>query len=202
VVGRGQIIELGGSQIFTNDRLDKLDNSVLVANMVQPGSWNPLTILETHDVDGASQGSTGEVTIGQLMSPSVRNALMLLFWAGFLWMLWHWRRLGRPVEEDPLVRVPASQLVVATGDLLELSQQHTAAAVMLRDDFRRTVADRLGIDAGIETNAFVEVVSRRTGVDAHRLRTALRAETVSTPESLVAYSQHLERLQQEVKHVR
>jgi hypothetical protein len=202
VVGRGRVVALGGSEIFTNDRLGKADNAVLLMNIVQPGSSNPVTLLETRDESSDVSPTEGGVTLSSLYSDRFRDGMWMLFTAVILFMLFKARRLGRPVEEEPLVRIPASQLVVATGDLLELAQQPRAAAAMLRDDLRRSLAERFGLRADTETGVLVELISQRTGIDPQRVRVALNDDAVNSPESLVAYAQHVERLQMEVKHVR
>lgn len=200
--GEGRVIALGGSEIFTNDRLGRDDNAVLLTNLVRPNASTTLTILETRDKTSESLSTDGGGSIYSLFSSRFRDALWMLLSATIVFMLWKSRRLGQPVDEEPLVRIPASQLVVATGDLLELAQQPRAAAAMLRDDLRRTLADRFGLRADAETSVLVELVSQRTGIDPQRIRAALNDEAVTGPESLVVYAQQVERLQMEVKHVR
>lgn len=201
LVGRGQLIELGGSDIFTNDRLDKADNSVLVTNLLRPSAGNVIAVLDTRTPQATDAGSK-DVGLSSLVSPGVRDAFWLLFAAAALFMLWNARRLGRPIDEEPLVRIPASQLVVATGNLLELADQPRAAAEMLAADFRRSLSDRFGIRMDAENQTYIDLVSLRTGMDGGRLALAFQPERVASNESLVAYAQHLERLQQEVKNVR
>lgn len=201
VVGDGRIIGLGGSEIFTNERLGKNDNSVLVTNLARPDAASPLTILETRDVTG-DDNKTSQTSPISLFSEPFKDGLWMAFAAVIVYMMWRGRRLGRPIDEQPLVRIPASQLIVATGDLLELANQSRAAAAMLRDDFRRSLADRFGVRFDIEPDVLAELVGQRTGIDTQRIRSALRDEFVVNAESLVVYAQHIERLQQEVKHVR
>jgi hypothetical protein len=202
VVGKGRVIALGGSEIFTNDRLAKADNAVLLTNIVRPSAANPVTLLETRDDTSDSSPTSGGVDPSSLYSDRFRDGMWMLFTAIVLYLLYKARRLGRPVEEEPLVRIRASQLVVATGDLLELAQHPRAAAAMLRDDLRRSLAERFGLRADAEMAVLVELVSQRTGIDPQRIRSALSDEVVNSPESLIAYAQQVERLQMEVKHVR
>jgi hypothetical protein len=201
-VGRGRIIALGGSEIFTNDRLDVADNAVLLTNIMRPSSAKPITILETRAETFSGSPTEDSPTIYSLMSSQFRDGLWMVLSAAVVFLLWNARRLGRPVDEDPLVRIPASQLVVATGDLLELADQPRAAAAMLRDDLRRTLAERFGLPADAEISVLVELVSQRSGIDPQRIRVALNDEAVTSPESLVVYAQQVERLQMEVRHVR
>jgi hypothetical protein len=202
IVDRGRVLSLGGSEIFTNDRLAKADNAVLLTNLVQPSSTNSITILETRDETSDSTVTSEGVDPGDLYSPQFRDGMWMLLSAGVIFLLWNARRLGRPVEEEPLVRIPASQLIVATGDLLELANQPRAAAAMLRDDLRRSLAERFGVRPDIETSILVDLITQRTGIDPQRIRVALSDDVVTSPESLVVYAQQVERLQMEVKHVR
>lgn len=201
-VGRGTVISLGGSHIFTNDRLDVLDNSVLLVNMLRPSENNSIAILETREGGGASVPDEDRSSVSELVPKSVVDAQWLLLTGAVAWMIWLARRLGRPVEEEPLVRIPASQLVVATGNLMELSNQPYAAAVTMRDGFRRSVSDRFGIRNDATDDVIIELVSRRTGIPEARLRAVLQPSSVVTPEALVAYAQEIEHLQQEVSYVR
>jgi hypothetical protein len=202
VIGRGRVLELGGSEIFTNDRLGKADNAVFLMNLVQPEPTGYVTLLETRSTSTQSDSTDSGVSLFDLFSKRFKDGLLLLLVASVLYLMWRARRLGKPVEEEPLVRIPASQLVAATGDLLELADQPQAAAAMMRDDLRRSLADRFGLRADADVNALVELISQRTGIDPQRIRAALNDDSVTGPESLVVYAQQVERLQMEVKHVR
>jgi hypothetical protein len=159
-------------------------------------------LLETKGSSSDATGDEAGVSLFSLFSQRFKDGLWLLFVAAVLYAMWRARRLGRPVEEEPLVRIPASQLVAATGDLLELAEQPRAAAAMLRDDLRQSLADRFGLQPDAETTVLVELISQRTGIDPQRIRVALNDGAVTGPESLVVYAQQVERLQMEVKHVR
>lgn len=201
-VGRGTVLGLGGSEIFTNDRLGKADNAVFLMNLVRPQSTGFVTLLETQGTSDQSHSTESGFKISDLYSQRFKDGELLLLVATLLYLMWRARRLGRPVEEEPLVRIPASQLVAATGDLLELADQPRAAAAMMREDLRRSLAERFGLQANADIAALVELISQRTGIDPQRIRAALNDESVTGPESLVVYAQQVERLQMEVKHVR
>jgi hypothetical protein len=198
-VGSGRVIDLAGPAIFTNDKLGKADNAVLLVNLLQPSSRSPVTYLETQDV-ASVEPIEGE-TLDELIPDRVKQASLMLLIAGALLIVWRWRRFGKPIEEPMLVRVPASQLTIAVGDLMQTAGRTDAAVAMLRNDLRRTICDIVGLPVTSSPESIAAVAAERTGVDRARLLRVL-AETPVDAKSLVAFAQHVEDLHREVTHVR
>lgn len=155
--GDGTIISLGGPSTFTNVELGSEDNALLAVVLLAPDGQGGVTVLEPPPPGG------GDATLVDLIAPDVRLALLQLLIAFMIFVLWRSRRLGRPVVEASPVEVPGSELVVAVGNLLQTSGAAAHAAGTLREDARRTLAERLGLPPGTPPQVLAETAAARTG---------------------------------------
>lgn len=163
----GELIALGGADAFTNARLAEADNAVLLARLLGPGRDAPVVVA-----DLAPPG-TGDDTLWELVPDRVYLAMLLLI-AAFVLLAWErGRRLGAPVEERMPVRVPANELVLATGELMQRSQTREAAAAVVRDGFRRDAALRLGLGPDADRELLADRVAGWSGADPEGVAIAL-----------------------------
>jgi hypothetical protein len=121
--------------------------------------------------------------------------------AFLLFALWRARRLGRVVPESQPVELPASELVVAVGNLLQQAGHQEAAGNLLRDDLRRSLAERLGLGPGAPPEQVAEVAALRTGIPAARLLHVLRPASIDSSDDLLVLAVEAESLRREVMHV-
>src|SRR5438552_28106 len=138
-VGRGRVVQLGGAGGFINSRLGKVDNGLLAATLLAPRRDSRVAVLQP------AVAGDGAKSLTDLVSPRVKLALLQLAIAFGIVVLWRARRLGRPVLEVQPVHIAGSELVAAVGNLLQRAKGRPRAAALLRDDLRRTLADRLGL---------------------------------------------------------
>ncbi|MGH8906353.1 MAG: DUF4350 domain-containing protein [Egibacteraceae bacterium] len=185
-MGEGTVVALGGPAAFVNERLGRADNALLAVALLGGG----VTLLEP---PGPGEG---DATLADLLDPRVRVALVQLAVAFLLVVAWRARRLGRPVREPVPVRIPASELVIAVGNLLAQAGGRTRGAALLRDDLRRQLADRLGLPASAPLESLAAAASARAAgrLDAAAVRSALDGPVPRTEEELVALARQLERV--------
>ncbi len=193
--GEGQLVAVGGAAFATNDRLAAEDNAVLAAGLLAPRSGTTVRF-----VDAPIPAGGGDKTLYELISDGVRRAGLQLGLAFVVYALWRAIRLGRPVREPQAVEIAGSELVAATGRLLERGRSPREAAEVLRDGLRRDLRARLGVSLDASTDTLAQVVAERSGVDLQDARTAVGDHPVTSDDELVAVARAIATVHQEVIH--
>ena len=192
--GSGMVVMTGGPTFLTNGTIGALDNAALAAAVLAPRPGTRVGVLRpswTFAADGEEQKS-----LSDLIPPRVSAAVWQLLFAFGVVVLWRMRRLGKPVAEPQSVRLPGSELVVATGNLLQRTGARKRAAELLRNDFRRTVAHRLGLPPELPSEDLAQLTALRTGADRTEIFNALTETVPDTDAELVALAQRLEVLRE------
>jgi hypothetical protein len=189
-IGRGMIVALGGPGALLNEHLAKADNALLAVALLAPDGRGPVAVLPP---PGPGEG---EATLGELLDPRVRVALWQLGGAFLVVAAWRARRLGRPVLETAPVRIPAAELVVAVGNLLQQARGRSRAAALLRGSLRRALAERAGLPLDAPVDALAAAAAARAkGPDREAVRSALDGPVPATEGDLA-------QLGREVEHIR
>jgi hypothetical protein len=98
------------------------------------------------------------------------------------------------------VEIAGSELVGATGRLLERGRAPGEAAEVLRAGLRRDLRARLGVTRDASPEALAQVVAERTGVDLDEARAAIGDHAVTNDDELVAVARAVASVHQEVLH--
>lgn len=191
--GEGDIVAVGGAAFVTNDRLVDDDNAVLAAALMTP---RPGTAVRF--VDPPLPVGGGDKSLYELVSDGVRRAGVQLGVAFLLYATWRAIRLGRPVREDQPVEIAGSELVSATGRLLERGRSPGAAAEVLRGRLRRGLGARLGLSGDEPAVTLVPVVAERAGVERSLAERAVGDDPVTTDDELVTVARAVASVHQEV----
>jgi hypothetical protein len=194
--GRGTVVALGGPNAFVNTRLDKGDNSVLAVGLLAPVRGRTVAVLRP------PRAGEGRKTLVDLISPHLKAGFLELLAAFVVVCLWRARRLGRPVLEQQLVELPGSELVVAVGNLLHQAGRRDDAGRLIRDELRRTIAERLSLGRDAPPEVVADVAAARTGVDRNRILDALADRPPVDEAALVTLAQSAEAIHQEVTRAR
>jgi hypothetical protein len=194
--GDGAIVALGGAAPLLNTNIDAHDNAVLAVALLAPTGGERIVV-----VDRPLPG-TGRDTLLDVAPRGVKLFLIQLGIAFLLYAIARARRLGRPVLEPQPVEVPASDLVVAVGSLLHVARHRDQAAAMLREDLRRTLAERLGLPTDAHPDTIVETVRSRPELPGDRIAAVLADRPVNRDEDLVSLAQLIETVRQEVTRAR
>ncbi len=200
-VGLGRMILLTTDQMFTNELIGEQDNAVLVANLIGAQGGGTLQILDP-SVDPGNDANFSDKSLLEVVPAAFYMAMLQVVVVFVVLALNRGRRFGRLVTEDLPVKLPASALVVAQGELMDTAGQTNATAAVLRSDVRRKVALLVGADPTLDADSLVATVESRTGIEPRRLRYVLVDSPVSNGSQLLALSQEIERLHQEVVNVR
>src|SRR5690606_39055825 len=155
--GRGAVVVIGGSGLVVNAGLAAGENAAVATALLAPERGTEVLVLEPR----APVASGGDRSLVDLVDPGVRLALVQLAIAFGVYAAWRARRLGRPVDEPQPAAIAASDLVAATGGLLDRARAPDHAAAVLRADLRRFLADRLGVPPGAPPDVLATVAAER-----------------------------------------
>ena len=195
-VGNGTVVAVGGAAVWVNERLDDADNAVLASALLAPSAGTRVAVVLPPLVGG------GTATLTDLVGDGTKQALLQLGIAFLLYALWRGRRLGRPVAEPQPVELAASELVVAVGDLLQQGRHHGRAAAVIRDDLRRRLAERLGLDPAAPPGHVADVAATRTALDRQRLLDLLTPGPTGGDDELVAVAAGASAVTEELSRAR
>jgi Domain of unknown function (DUF4350) len=190
--GQGTVVSIATADVFTNDRLDEADNSVLAVRLLLSADNSPVSILDPNPP------GSGSVGLWDLVADSVFQAGLQLGVAFIVYALWRARRVGRPVTEPQPVAIAGSQFVRAVGGLQQRSRATDRAAAMMRIDTRRTVCERLGVPFTVDAITLADLIAARTGLDRARVEHAVGDTPILDEASLVTLGQQLDTIRQEV----
>jgi hypothetical protein len=190
-VGSGLVVGLGGAGLWTNQRLDQLDNAALAVGLLSPADGAHVDVLV------ASLPGSGHRTVFDLLSPRLKWALLQLAVAFGVLAWWRGRRFGRPIPETGPVQLAGSEIVVAVGDLMARTSNRDAAARQLREGACSRIGAWLGLGPGSSPELVADALAARLGIP--RARTlALLSDPVVDDTALVRLAQSLADLSQEV----
>jgi hypothetical protein len=191
--GDGEIVAVGGAAFVTNERLDNVDNAVLATALLGPAEGTTIRF-----VDAPATGFGGEKSLGDLIDPGLRRAVIQLAIAFALFALWRAIRVGKPVREPLPVEIAGSELVSATGRLLEHSRAPGPSSEVLRDQLRRELRVRYGVPPSAPLESLIALVAERSGLDPAQVAAAIGDGPVTSDAELVAVARAVASVHQEV----
>jgi hypothetical protein len=190
--GAGVVVALGGADLWSNAYLGEDDNALLAADLLVPRPGYTVSWLLAPRVGG------GTATLWSLVPTRVKACLAGLAAALLVACLWQARRLGRPVLEDPLVPVPGSELVVATGRLLARNDRRQETASLLRDELCGQLRARFGQAPGTAPATVAQVAAMHVQLPPREVLDALAGPAPLDERQLLALARTLQQLREEV----
>jgi hypothetical protein len=190
--GSGRVVGLGGAGVWTNQRLDQLDNAALAIGLLAPTDGARVDVLV------ASRAGSGNRSVYDLLSPRLKWALLELVVAFGVLVWWRGRRFGRPITEAGPVQVAGSEIVLAVGELMARAGNRDAAARQLREGTCARIGSSLGLGTRSSPTAIADALAARFGIPADRTLALLSDAPVPDDAALVLLAQSLANLSQEV----
>lgn len=194
--GRGLVAGVANSVVLTNDALDDADNAVLARALLVPRRGVQVRVLDPNRFT-SDEEDVGDGTVLGALPLRGSQAVTQLVIAFIAWGLVRGRRLGAPVVEELPVPLPASDLVLASGHLLDRNGDTADAAARLRRAARRDLGVAVGLGPDPPPHELAAALEARAGVDRRLVADALLAP-VADGDALVATSAHLDRLRREL----
>ncbi len=190
--GQGVIVQLGDNEMFTNSLLRYADNGPLATALLAPTDSSRVSILMGEDAaKSVADIGSGERTLSDLVRPGVWMALLQLALAFVVFAVARAIRPGRPVREPDQVPIAGSELVVATGNLMQRAHHAQRAGWLLRGNAYRELCRRMHLPATTSIPALDAAVSARTSLAPGHVAAVLERE-VHDNDGLVRLSAHLQ----------
>jgi hypothetical protein len=137
-----------------------------------------------------SDVGAGDETLSDLVRPGVWMALAQLALAFVLFAVARGIRPGRPVSEPRPAPVAGSELVVATGNLMQRARHAERAAWLLRGECYRDICRAYRVPPTTSIDDLDRLAVQRNGLAPGELARAL-IDSVSGPEQLVDVANRL-----------
>jgi hypothetical protein len=183
--GDGRITLLGGMSPLTNALLPAEDNAVLALQLAAPGRQ----VVFGPPLPPGSSGAGG---LWDLVPDSAKAGGAAAILAAIVFALARARRLGRPVPEEALAPIPASELVRATARMYRRGRAVAYSGALLREaTVARLARSRGATNRGAE---LVTAVSHASAVPEERVREILDGPAPSTDADLISLGRDLEEL--------
>jgi len=193
-VGRGRVVVLGDRTVITNEFLREEDNAIFVLQAIPADG--PVVFGPPVPIGAATPGQG----VWKSLPTAARVCIIELGIALIAFAVWRGRRLGRPVPEDPLVPIPAGELVRATGRLLRTARATPYAG----GELRRAMIGRFSRRAGTPAASAQElamVLARAGAGTEEELARVLAGPEPQTDDDLIALGREIEQLRRRADHV-
>jgi hypothetical protein len=146
--GQGLVVGLGDNALLTNRLLPEADNAAFATALLAPYSGLRVTVIQpTGDARGVELGS-GDDTLIDLVRPSLWLALVQAGVAFMVFAVARGIRAGRAISEPLPVPIAGSQLVAATGRLMERAGHVEQACSALQVALHRDLCCELSLPLG------------------------------------------------------
>ncbi|HAP78245.1 MAG TPA: hypothetical protein DCR14_19450 [Acidimicrobiaceae bacterium] len=197
-IGDGFLVGLGDNLMFTNSGLSFADNAALATALLAPERGLTVVILRGEGAaPTAADIGTGDKTLFDLVRPGVWMALAMLALAFVLVALARAIRPGRPVREPEQVPVAGSELVSATGNLMQRARHAQRAGWLLRGQLYRELCKRLHLPPTVAIAEVDTAAATRFGLELGHVAAVLERE-VFDDAALVRLSNDLEAIRNRV----
>ena len=188
VLDDGELVSLATMAPLTNARFLDSDAAVAAVRLLAPAGDERVVVL-------AAPPGEPPPTLFDLLDPRWFDAAWLSLAGLVVLALARGRRLGRPIDEQLPVRVPAGELARAIGDLRHRAGHHERAAAALRDRTLRACRHRLGLAPTAPAAAVLEALAARGVPVAPSVAAVLGGERpVTDGDQLVAAARALAEL--------
>lgn len=188
--GEGTVVLIGGRSSLTNELLRAEDNALWALRLVGDG---PEVVFGPPQPPSAADSSGG---LWATLPPAAKVVIVAIALAAVAFALVRGRRLGRPVREEPLAPIPASELVRATGRLYRRGRTPAYAGRLMREATRARVARRLGTRG--EPTELAAILAGTTGMSGKDVEEALTGREPASDEELIRLGRLLSEVERRI----
>lgn len=189
--GQGEVVLLGGPSFVTNELLNKGENAVFALRLL--GGHGPVVFGPP-----AAPG-TQPHSLWSLVSDPARLVLIEIAVAALLFAVARGRRLGRSPSEEPIVPIPASELVQATAGLYRRARVAAFCGRMLRSSAAARLARRLGVPPDFPPAQLSELVADASSLPKDEVERALAGPDPTNDAELMTLGDELAKITRETE---
>ncbi len=173
-VGKGRLVAVADSTLFSNSNLPRSENAMFLANILAHYSRPGGRVLFDEYHHGEVDGGTGD-TVWTTLGRPLQLALIQLGLAAVALLVLLSGRFGPPVPLGRQAARTSSDYVLSLASLYRRAEAAPTALDTLYRQFLRDVCGRLGLPPDVSLERLAEVAARRGQVDRARMRGLLAA---------------------------
>ncbi len=197
-IGDGFVVGLGDNEVFVNQYLRRADNAGLAVALLTPAPDSSVSIvLGTGATAPVSEVGEGEDTLIDLVPDWAWMALVLMASAFVVFAVSRSIRVGGVLDEPLVTPIAGSELVAATGNLMQRAKHAPKAGWLLQTQLHRDLCRKFRIDIAAPLVELDSAVAARSSIQAGDVDLTLR-QTASNDAQLLALSGQINRIRKEV----
>ena len=200
-IGDGFVVGLGDNEVFVNQYLRRADNAGLAVALLTPAPGSSVSIVlgtgATAPVSEVREIGEGEDTLIDLVPDWAWMALVLVASSFVVFAVSRSVRVGGVLDEPLVTPIAGSELVAATGNLMQRAKHTPKAGWLLQTQLHRDLCREFRIDIAAPLVELDSAVAARSSIPAGDTDLTLR-QTVSTDVQLLALSGQIDRIRKEV----
>lgn len=186
--GAGTVVLAGGPSFLTDQLLNQADNATFAADLIGPG---PVVI-----------GPSGARVTSSVWA-AIPTPAKAVFWelvvAVTLFALARGRRLGTPIDEEPVSPIPSGELVDASARLYRRARAAAFCGNVLREWTAARLTRRTGVAPDADRARLAAAIARSSDVPVDRLEHALAGPDLTSDQQLVALGRELESIAEQIE---
>jgi hypothetical protein len=197
-IGDGLVIGLGDNEILVNRHLRRADNAGLAAALLAPDSESDVTILlGTGTATSVADVGEGDDTLVDLVPAWVWMVLVLGALGFVVFAVSRSFRVGAVLDEPLVTPRAGSELVAATGNLMQRAKHAGRAGWLLQTRLHRELCAELHVDPAAPLADLDRAVADRSSIEPGATEQLL-LQAVSDDTQLLALSGHIDRIRKDV----
>jgi hypothetical protein len=190
--GSGTVVLIGGPSFLTDDLLNHADNAVFTLDLFGSG---PVVVGPATPPTSASSSIWGVLPTG------AKAVVWELIIATVVFAFARGRRLGRPIDEEPISPIPSGELVLATGRLYRRARAVAFCGSLLREWTAGRLTRRTGVAPDPDRARLSVALARTASVPVDRIKQVLAGPDPTTDEQLAALGRELESVADQIEGV-
>ena len=196
--GDGVIVGLGDNESFVNRHLRRADNAGVLVSLLVPARGSDVTFLVGRGASPRVQDvGSGDETLRDLVPTWVWMSLALGAVAFVVFAISRSARVGRIVDEPLAAPIAGSELVSATGNLMQRAGHSSRAGWLLLEQLHRDLCRAHGVDLAAPLTELDRAVAQRSGTPVGEIEYLLR-RTVGDPSGLADLTATIDRVRLQV----
>lgn len=177
--GDGLIVGLGDNESFTNRHLRRADNAGVMVSLLAPERDADVTFLVGRGASPRLQDvGSGDETLRDLVPTWVWMSLVFGGVAFVVFAVSRSARPGRIVSEPIAAPIAGSELVSATGNLMQRAGHSSRAGWLLLERLHRDLCRAHGVDLAAPLSELDRAVAHRSGTTEGEIEFVLRRSVV------------------------